>query len=247
VPRSPSPIPPVRKRCRCKRKIWPKCPHGWHLNFTPRGGQDFRLSLDVEVGRHIDSKTEADAEATQIKGEILAGTFIAARDRCEAVEATAAGVAAARATAVTAESYTRCDWLPSVELNLKASTVYFYRDNLENHVFPLLGSLPIGEITRKDCRQLITTTRGKGVAITTVRGVVRTLSHGAVTGRRRPAAVSQSCPGMRKCLRRGDAAEAKKDPFTQDEVTHLVDIACECYPEWHPCVLCGLRDGAAAW
>ena len=48
----------LRKRCRCKRKDWPKCPHGWHLNYKPKGGSQYRLSLDREMGRHIDSKTE---------------------------------------------------------------------------------------------------------------------------------------------------------------------------------------------
>jgi integrase len=74
----------LKKRCRCRRKDWPKCAHGWHLNFTPRGGQDYRLSLDVECGRHIDSKTEAEIEATRIKGEILAATFVCAAERRKA-------------------------------------------------------------------------------------------------------------------------------------------------------------------
>ena len=35
---------------------------------------------------------------------------------------------------------------------------------------------PIGEVTRKDCRQLVTEVRSKGLKIETVRGIVRTLS-----------------------------------------------------------------------
>jgi integrase len=233
----------VRKRCHCKRKIWPKCPHGWHLNFTPRGGQDYRLSLDVELGRHIDSKTEADAEATRIKSEILAGTFVCAVDRREATASSTAGAALARAAADTVESYARRDWLPSAELNLKASTVHFYKDNLENHVFPLLGNLPIAEITRKDCRQLIATARTKGVKIDTVRGIVRTLSTVLSQAVEDELLSANPALGMRKYLRRGDAPESEKDPFTRDDAAHLVETARKYYPEWHPWVLCGLRTG----
>jgi len=51
----------LRKRCGCPRRNWAKCPHSWYLNFQPRGGAHHRLSLDAELGRHIESKTEAEA------------------------------------------------------------------------------------------------------------------------------------------------------------------------------------------
>ena len=49
-------------------------PHGWHFNFSWKG-VSYRVSLDRECGRHIDSKTEADTEADRIRGEIRAGRF----------------------------------------------------------------------------------------------------------------------------------------------------------------------------
>jgi hypothetical protein len=71
----------LRKICGCRPAAWPKCPHTWHINFKPRGGPHYRLSLDVECGRHIDSKTEAEKVATTIKAAIVAGTFEKAADR----------------------------------------------------------------------------------------------------------------------------------------------------------------------
>ena len=55
----------LRKRCRCKRRDWPKCAHGWHLNFKWQG-HHHRLSLDKELGRHVDSKTVALEEGERI-------------------------------------------------------------------------------------------------------------------------------------------------------------------------------------
>ena len=65
----------LRKLCRCSRRQWSKCGHVWHFNFSPVGGPSYRLSLDRELGRHIDSKTEAAREAARIKVDILAGRF----------------------------------------------------------------------------------------------------------------------------------------------------------------------------
>ena len=57
----------LRKRCGCPRTKWPKCAHGWHFNFSWKG-VSHRLSLDRECGRHIESKTEAQAEAEPHSG-----------------------------------------------------------------------------------------------------------------------------------------------------------------------------------
>ena len=65
----------LRKRCDCKRKDWPRCPHSWYLNFKAKNGPHYRLSLDREVGRHIDSKSTAIAEAERIRTAIRNGAF----------------------------------------------------------------------------------------------------------------------------------------------------------------------------
>ncbi|MDA1094280.1 MAG: site-specific integrase [Acidobacteria bacterium] len=64
----------LRKRFGCPPTKWPKCPHGWHFNFSWKG-VSHRLSLDRECGRHIDSKTEAWTEADRLRGDIRNGVF----------------------------------------------------------------------------------------------------------------------------------------------------------------------------
>jgi integrase len=73
----------LRKRCTCARKNWPKCPHGWHLNFKAKGGPHYRLSLDRELSKHIESKTEAQAVAERIRNEIRDGRFRVKPQRSE--------------------------------------------------------------------------------------------------------------------------------------------------------------------
>ena len=64
----------LRKICGCPRRLWPKCDHGWHLNFW-LNGTGYRFSLDRHAGHHLTSKTEALAEADVIRAAVRAGTF----------------------------------------------------------------------------------------------------------------------------------------------------------------------------
>ena len=64
----------VRKICGCRPGNWPRCAHPWHINFK-HGGHHYRLSLDKELGRHVEGKTEARAEAERIRGDIRGGRF----------------------------------------------------------------------------------------------------------------------------------------------------------------------------
>ncbi|PYR43349.1 MAG: hypothetical protein DMF95_26050 [Acidobacteria bacterium] len=66
----------------------------WFLNFKLRGGTHYRFSLDSETGRHIDTKSEAETEATKIRAAILAGTFRAKPQAPSVIPAMIAGTSA---------------------------------------------------------------------------------------------------------------------------------------------------------
>src|SRR6202795_2795348 len=65
----------LRKRCDCERKDCPKYPLSWYFNFKAKNAPHSRLSLDREVGRHIDSQSTAIAEAERIRTAIRNGAF----------------------------------------------------------------------------------------------------------------------------------------------------------------------------
>jgi integrase len=64
----------LRKICGCRRSNWPKCAHGWHFSFYHRR-RAYRFSLDKELGRHVDSKSAAEAEADRIRSAIRRGQY----------------------------------------------------------------------------------------------------------------------------------------------------------------------------
>ena len=142
----------------------------------------------------------------------------------------------------TIETYAR-RWLSAISGNLKASTIRFYSENLDRHVFPLFGSRPVRSITRADCKDLITACRGRGLKLNTVKGIARTLStvlSAAVEDEKLPA---NPALRMGRYLRRGDEPETEIQPLNCDESAHLVQTAIAHFPRWAPWVLCALRTG----
>ncbi len=65
----------LRKRCGCPRRKWSKCPHDWHFNFKYGDQKPYRFSLDRYLGKHPETREEAEGHADRIRTEIRAGTF----------------------------------------------------------------------------------------------------------------------------------------------------------------------------
>ena len=129
---------------------------------------------------------------------------------------------------------------------MKASTVRFYEGHLEQHIVPVLGQRPISEVRRADCRDLVIACRTKGLKVSTVRGIARTLSTiltQAVEDELLPAN-----PALRlgRYLRTADEGEPDIDPLTRDEVADLLSVARSRFSDWYPWLLCGLRTGMRA-
>ena len=145
----------------------------------------------------------------------------------------------------TFESYAR-SWIRAADLHLKASTVGFYRQNLENHVLPVIGGRAISAVSRKDCRDLVATVREKGLRIATVRGIARTVSVVLSQAVEDDPVSANPALRMGKYLQLGDEPQPEIDPFTRDDADHLVEVAFEHFPHWHPWLLCALRTGLRA-
>jgi integrase len=64
----------LRKVCKCPRRSWAKCRHGWYFNLKWKDTV-YRFSLDREVGHRLATKGEAQSEADRIRREIRSGTF----------------------------------------------------------------------------------------------------------------------------------------------------------------------------
>lgn len=135
------------------------------------------------------------------------------------------------------------DWQRGTASALKPSTRQFYADNLANHVLPLLGHHKVDSVRHKDVIRLIRTCRQKGLAVTTVRGIVRTLSAVLSDAVEHEHLDSNPALNVRKHLRQGDEITSAPDPFTTEDAHQLAETARLHFPRWYPFVLCGLRTG----
>ena len=95
-------------------------------------------------------------------------------------------------------------WLTDGEQSRKASTHRFYRFNLDLHIYPVIGALPVASVTRAACRRVLTEARTKGLKVASLQGVQRTLS--AVLSQAVEDAIITGNPAFRmgRHLRRGD-------------------------------------------
>jgi len=134
-------------------------------------------------------------------------------------------------------------WIKTAERNLKASTCRFYAGHLEQHVNPAIGDRLVGSLRRADCRDLIAQCRAKGLKLATVRGIARTLS--TILSQGVEDEILPANPALRlgRYLRRGDEPKPEIHPLTRAESAHLLAIALEHFPRWHPFLLCALRTG----
>ena len=145
---------------------------------------------------------------------------------------------------ISLEKYARA-WISGA--GLKVSTVRFYLEKLKNHIEPVLGSLPVHQITRADVKRLLTELNAKGLKPKTITGVIRTLS--TFLSEAVEDGHLQANPALRPGrLKRkmGDPNVSKKtdiDPYTRDEVEILLETAKRSFPEWHPFLMCGFRTG----
>ena len=159
----------LRKICDCSRRRWAKCPHDWHFNFKPRGGRAWRFSLDVELGRRLKNKEEAQAEAENIRVAIRAGTFVRSSERQQtAATATTPGSVT---LATFGETYAERLGKP-VSANHQACFKQFCAFIAPGTAITY-GARALSAFTEDDIEAFFRTIRGKGFAESTINKYVQ--------------------------------------------------------------------------
>jgi integrase len=136
-------------------------------------------------------------------------------------------------------------WLAGAAI--KSSTRRFYGDNLRNYVYPVLGTVPIGDLRRSHVKDLILAARAKGLGTSSVVGIVRTLStvlSEAVEDEKLVANPALRPGRLRR--RMSDPNELRKqpvDPYTREEVCALLETAKVHFAGWYHFLLCAVRTG----
>jgi integrase len=144
--------------------------------------------------------------------------------------------------AVTLSQYVET-WRRTALGNLKASTKRFYDANFESYILPTLGARLVNSIRRSDCRDLVLTLRAKGLSVSTVRGIARTLS--TVLSQAVEDEILPANPALRlgRYLRRGDEPKRQIQVLNRNEVSLFLAVTQTHFGRWYPFLLCALRTG----
>lgn len=146
-------------------------------------------------------------------------------------------------------------WLGTLETRTRPSTLDDYRIRLRVRILPFIGSLPLTEITRERVRSFIRelATRGNQrkraetpcpLSRATLKGTLHVL--GALLARAVEDGLISANPaqGLVKEIAAPVCREvAEVEVFTPEELSRLLAVAEQEYPEWHPFILCLARSG----
>ena len=150
----------LTKRCGCPRPRWAKCAHHWHLEYQWRGTR-FRVTLDRLLGRNLKGKTEADAEADRVRGEIRAGTFQCGTTPPPADHSVTVSAFGAIFTERYSKAREKVTWRDDVA---KAATFAAFVLPRTGHT---IGTMPIDSVTEDDCEVFLTSLRARKLAAST--------------------------------------------------------------------------------
>ena len=157
----------LTKRCNCLRPRWSKCAHPWYLAYQWKGTRH-RVCLDRLLGRRLKGKTEADAEAERIRGQIRAGTFGNAPE--PAINAT---VTVAELGGIFLERYSKArgkvSWKNDATMLRMVSAFVLPRTGRP------FGALPVGSVTEDDCDVFLESLRARQLAASTRNKYLQTL------------------------------------------------------------------------
>jgi len=158
----------LTKRCDCQRQRWSKCAHPWYLAYQWKGARH-RVCLDRLLGRRRKGKTEADAEAERIRGEIRAGTF----GREPAEPAAPATVTVAQLGGIFLERYSKAQgkvsWKNDATMLRNVAAFVIPRTGRS------FGTLPVGSVTEDDCDVFLESLRARQLAASTRNKYLQTL------------------------------------------------------------------------
>jgi integrase len=125
----------------------------------------------------------------------------------------------------------------------KFSTARIYETNLRLHVYPVIGTKPVPDMSRIDCRALITACREKKLSAKSIANISRTVS--SVLTQAVEDGILAANPAFRlgRYYRYDGNPKAEIRPLTRDEAALFLSAAHEYAAAECPLFLCALRTG----
>ncbi len=151
---------------------------------------------------------------------------------------------------LTVEDWIVQRWIPSMKTQLKASTFDSYQRNLNKHVLPTIGKLPLMEITPHRLNNLYSAllqdgnTRGGGLSAKTVRYIHTTL-HKAFADARDEGLLRTNPAERAKPPRLNATSKKEMSVWDSKTLSTFLDFTTDerLGPAWHVLSMTGMRRG----
>jgi integrase len=153
-------------------------------------------------------------------------------------------------TKVTVEDWIIQRWIPSMKTQLKASTFDSYQRNLNNHVIPTLGQLPLTAITSNRLNNFYASLlqtgnkRGGGLSAKTVRYIHTTL-HKAFSDARNEGLLRTNPAELAKPPRLHASARKEMNVWDTETLRKFLNLTVDdrLGSAWHVLAMTGMRRG----
>ncbi len=136
------------------------------------------------------------------------------------------------------------DWLSSyAEVHCKPTTAEGYRHSMTQHIYPVLGTRQLHEVTRADIKHVIAGLAGKQLKKQTIHNILTPLKEAY------NHAMDDGLVATNPVARTGRLTRSREDkwvhvkPLTALEVRALLQTAVDKAPGIHPLLLCAVRTG----
>jgi integrase len=199
--------------------------NAWWLFIDHKGKRKAK-----RVGKGPEAKKAANLAAIKIQARLAEGDLSSLED-------------APSRSAITFQDYAT-QWLAThAQQACKFSTARIYEANLRLHVYPVIGTKPVPDISRIDCRTLITACREKKLSAKSIANISRTVS--SVLTQAVEDGLLAANPAFRlgRYYRHDGNPKAEIRPLTRDEAALFLGVAREYAAAEYPLFLCALRTG----
>jgi integrase len=135
-------------------------------------------------------------------------------------------------------------WLAShARQACKFSTARIYEANLQRHIYPVLGDKPLADISRADCRTLITACKDKKLSTKSIGNISRTVS--SVLTQSVEDGILAANPAFRlgRYYRQDGSLRAEIRPLSREEAATFLGAVRQHAVADYPVFLCALRTG----
>lgn len=168
------------------------------------------------------TKTDAEAALTTVLNQLGTQTYV-------------------RPAKITFKQYVHDEWWPSVQETRRPSTVEMYRRQLELHVFPVIGGVPIEKLSATDVDRMYRVARDNGLSPNTIR-VLGAIVSAALTYAKRKKVV------LHNVAENSDPPKAvrpRRTVWTAKETSRFLDAVGDdrLSALWRLLVVTGMRRG----